>query len=115
MVDNGLISQADAESHKLRNVLTRAVGIEANFGIGMVQDAVQSDDIFLLCSDGLYGPVKEPEIAQCLEAADDLEEAAQTLVSLSLERGAPDNVTLVLVQAQETTILKLGEQTGDWL
>lgn len=115
MVDNGLLSQADAETHKLRNVLTRAVGIENNFGIGMVQDKVQSDDVFLLCSDGLYGPVKEPEIAQCLEAADDLEEAAETLVKLCLERGAPDNVTLVLVQAQETTILKLGDTPGDWL
>lgn len=115
MVDSGLISPQDAESHKLRNVLTRAVGIENNFGIGVVQDKVQSDDVFLLCSDGLYGPVKDNEIAECLNAAEDLEEAAETLVSRCLDRGAPDNVTLVLVQAQETTILKLGEKPGDWL
>jgi len=115
MVDSGLITEADAETHKLRNVLTRAVGIENNFGIGMVQDAVQSDDVFLLCSDGLFGPVKEPEIAEILNDADDLQEAAEALVAKCLERGAPDNVTLVLVSAQETTILRLSEAPGDWL
>lgn len=110
MVDGGIITAEEAETHKLKNVLTRAVGIEQNFGIGMIQDAVKSDDVFLLCSDGLYGPVPEPEIAKLLEEADDLEEAGENLVQLCLERGAPDNVTLVLVSAQETTILQLGEE-----
>lgn len=107
MVDGGIITAEEAETHKLKNVLTRAVGIEDNFGIGMIHDAVRSDDVFLLCTDGLYGPVPESDIARLLEAADDLEEAAQTLLQLCIERGAPDNVTLVLVSAQETTILQL--------
>ncbi|VVT17892.1 PP2C family protein-serine/threonine phosphatase [Erythrobacter sp. EC-HK427] len=108
MVDGGIITAEEAETHKLKNVLTRAVGIEENFGIGMVHDTVRSDDVFLLCSDGLYGPVPEADIARLLDEADDLEEAAETLVQLCIERGAPDNVTLVLVSAQETTILQLG-------
>lgn len=114
MVDGGLLSEEEAKTHKLRNVLTRAVGISDNFRIELVQDRVQPDDVFLLCSDGLYGVVEEDEIAQCLDEMD-LDDAGDVLIEKCLERGAPDNVTLVLVAAVESTILRLDEAPGDWL
>lgn len=114
MVDNGLLSDEEARKHKLSNVLTRAVGIEDNFAIGMVQDQVLSDDVFLLCSDGLHGMIEESEIAACLGEGD-LEDAAEAMIERVLEVGAKDNVTVVLVTAQETTNLHLSERAGDWL
>ena len=98
---------AGAATHPLRHVLTRAVGVTAPLELDMVTDTLMPDDIFLLCSDGLYGVIDEAEITAQLERRDG-RAAAEALVARCLERGAPDNVTLVTVAASETTLLHLG-------
>jgi serine/threonine protein phosphatase PrpC len=61
--------------------------------------------LFLLCSDGLHGVVDDAEIATILREQGNA--GAQALIEASLERGAPDNVTVVLVYASEPTMLVL--------
>ena len=85
-----------SEEASMRNVLTRAVGAEDNVEVDHRTLDVVSGDIFLLCSDGLTRPVGDDGIVRTLREFKNGEEASQRLVDLAKEKGAPDNVTVVL-------------------
>lgn len=99
MVDNGTLSEERARTHPRANVITRAVGAREAFEAESVFGAMHPGDRFLLCSDGLTGVVTDREIAEAMIRAP-LEAAAERLLDQALARGAPDNVTLVLVAAE---------------
>jgi serine/threonine protein phosphatase PrpC len=107
LIDRGVLDAEGAARHPLRSVLTRAVGVVEPLALDMIVDTVQPDDLFLLCSDGLHGVIGEAEIA-ALMAGSDHETAARAMIDRCLERGAPDNVTLILVVATEPTLLHFG-------
>lgn len=112
MVDRGLITPVEAKHHPRAHVLARAVGVEERLAIDAITDQVLAGDLFLLCSDGLTGVVEEGELAAVLTGAGGRHAAVERLVALALERGAPDNVTVVIVTAQETTTLSLAGAPG---
>jgi serine/threonine protein phosphatase PrpC len=93
---------ADPETvrhHEMRHVLTRALGSDHELEIRIEQVPVEQDDLFLLCSDGLYGPLGDDGIARLLE--DDgpgLEAIAGRLVDAANEAGGPDNITAVVLR-----------------
>ncbi|MBI2214719.1 MAG: Stp1/IreP family PP2C-type Ser/Thr phosphatase [Acidobacteria bacterium] len=100
MVREGLLTSQEAEVHPRRNVLQRSMGVGQSVEI----DArgpfeVYPGDTFVLCSDGLHGLVRPEEILQLAQLG--IEDAARELVNLALERGAPDNVTVVVGRAEE--------------
>jgi len=100
-VQAGLLTEAEAEKHPLRNVITRALG----GALSVVPDAseveCQAGDIFLLCSDGLTGMVSEAQILDLVMKGDgDLAGACQNLVDAANERGGLDNITAILVRAE---------------
>jgi protein phosphatase len=97
LVDAGLLTREEAATHRLRNVLTNVLG----GGTPLTDVEVQrirlaAGDILLLCSDGLYDVTKDEEIASILAGSASAEVACRSLVDLALERGAPDNVTVVV-------------------
>ncbi len=95
LVDQGLISAAQAESHPQANVITRAIGATGDTGeLDKVLGATAPGDRFLLCSDGLTKVLDEATIAGLLLA----EDPATALVEATLKKGARDNVTAVVVQ-----------------
>jgi serine/threonine protein phosphatase Stp1 len=95
LVDQEAITAVDAENHPRANVITRAVGAPDDTGVlDEVQGAVASGDRFLLCTDGLTKVLDGQTIAVLLRGPD----PASALVRATLERGAPDNVTAVVVQ-----------------
>lgn len=96
LVDEGLVDAADAEHHPMAHVITRAIGFDDPARLDTRRLSVQAGDRFLLCSDGLNRVVEDREIEE-LMATLTPERRAPTLVDLSLERGAPDNVTVVCV------------------
>lgn len=104
MVLAGLISEDEAQHHPLSHVLSRAVGAQPDLELDAVTDEIEPGDVFVLCSDGLTGLVSDAEIAAAL-GAHRMETAGQKLLDMALDRGAPDNVTLVLVRVEETTTL----------
>jgi serine/threonine protein phosphatase PrpC len=106
LVEHGVLTPEEALEHPMRHVLSRAVGTQPELEIDAVTDEVEVGDTFLLCSDGLTAVVPETEILERM-AAGRPSAAAQGLVELSLERGAPDNVSVVLVTCEETTLLTL--------
>lgn len=97
LVSAGELSAEEALSHPKRHVLSRAVGAEEEgFLLDAIEDEVMPGDVFLLCSDGLTGLVADEEIGEHLAAAPP-EHVARALLDLALARGAPDNVTIVVV------------------
>lgn len=97
LVDAGMIEAADAESHPNANVVTRAVGAVEQLRVDTVAGELLGGDTFLLASDGLTRLVREDELSANM-ASGDLERAAESLLDLALARGAPDNVSLVIVR-----------------
>jgi PPM family protein phosphatase len=97
MVRDGRIAPEDARSHPQRNIVTRALGIDADVLIDAGTVDPYEGDRFLLCSDGLFNEVEEPRIAATLRRLADPKEAADELVRLANEHGGRDNITVVVV------------------
>ena len=98
MVEQGKISRAEARNHPQKNIITRAVGVEASVVADLYDVKFGADALILLCSDGLSNVVSDEEIRLVCANNDDIERACSALMDLALKRGAPDNVTVVLAQ-----------------
>ncbi len=98
LVDLGEIDAAEAEGHPNANVITRAVGVDATLKLDLVEGDVRPGDVFLLASDGLTRLMSDDELRIGLQA-DGLEATADLFLDTCLERGAPDNVSLVILRA----------------
>jgi protein phosphatase len=99
LVDAGMLSREEAATHRLRNVLTNVLGGGVPLtDVDVHRARLAPGDIVLLCSDGLYDVVRDQEIATTLGAAASAAAACSSLVELALERGAPDNVTAVVLR-----------------
>src|SRR5206468_11730713 len=102
-VQAGMLTEAEAEKHPLRNVITRALGGALQVSPDATEIEAKSGDVYLLCSDGLTGMVPEDEILRLVTSHDgDLEGAAQALIDAANERGGLDNITAVLVRTEES-------------
>ncbi len=84
--------------HPLRNMLTKAVGVEPVVGADRVETGFEPGDILLLCSDGLHGVLPAEIITRVLADTLGLQDKLQALIDETLGLGAPDNVTVVLVR-----------------
>jgi serine/threonine protein phosphatase PrpC len=114
-VQQGYLSPDQAESHPDSNVITRAIGAEAELYVDINVFSTQLGDVFLLCSDGLYNMVNSEEMAEVL-LAHPLTDAVQILVDLALQRGADDNVSVILVKGEQKPAPKqqaTSDVTGD--
>lgn len=108
MVREGLLTAKEAETHPRRNVLQRSMGVSEDVEIDVSGPfPIQENDVFVLCSDGLHGLVKEHEIKQI--AGLPIDQAATEYVRLALARGAPDNVTVIV--ARIVPVDDLGKET----
>lgn len=97
MIDNGYLSEEEAQLSTSRNLITRALGIGEQVDIDICEDSTEIGDIYLLCSDGLSDMVPDVEIMQVLlHNTDDVETAAQILVDLANEKGGADNISVIL-------------------
>jgi protein phosphatase len=99
----GFLSEAQARDHPLKNVVTRALGGESEVIVDVREVELQSGDWLLLCSDGLTTMLDDRAIERLLvrSESETLPEACRTLVSEANARGGLDNVTVVLVAAEE--------------
>jgi serine/threonine protein phosphatase PrpC len=99
LIESGLIDASDAEAHPQRHILTAALGV----GDDPIPDTpleplpLDNGNVLLLCTDGLWGLVKDDELRQSITAHAP-KDACRQLVDLARKRGAPDNVTLQLLR-----------------
>jgi serine/threonine protein phosphatase Stp1 len=98
LVDAGMLDPAEAEHHPNANIITRAVGVAPDLNIETASGEVSAGDQFILASDGLTRLVDDLELAEVLGGRA-LDQAADRLIDMVLDRGAPDNVTIVIVRA----------------
>ncbi len=99
MVVSGSISENESTTHPRRHVLTQALGFPEYVKPDVTHVDLLPNDRFLLSSDGLHGYVKFENIQGTMRHANTPEAAASSLIGQTLEAGAPDNVTVVVVFA----------------
>ena len=105
LVETGRITPEEAAVHPRRNVLMRVLGdFDTNPDVDTFIVETEPGDRWLLCSDGLCGYVPEDVIAETLRVTPDAAKASERLIDAALERGAPDNVTVVIAGVNETNV-----------
>lgn len=101
MVDQGVLTQEEARHWPGRNVITRAIGVHPELDLEAAGGSVEPGDTFLLCSDGLTAHASDGDILEAVSGRT-ARAACEILLDLVLERGATDNVTVVIAQARAT-------------
>jgi PPM family protein phosphatase len=103
LVAAGHISEEEAEEHPMRNVLYRALGQARDVEIDVYYEQMRSEDRLVLCSDGLTLHVEPDEIARIVMDYPEPGEASEKMVALTNKRGGRDNVSVIVVKAEEVS------------
>lgn len=98
LLDAGEISAEEAEMSERRNIILQALGPESVITVDLTTRGLQRGDALVLCSDGLSGVVRPPEIASVVERAPDTIAAARQLIAAANARGGPDNITAIVAR-----------------
>jgi serine/threonine protein phosphatase PrpC len=96
----GQLTQAQAETSPMRNVITRAVGTQDEVDADVIEFVVSPGDLYLLASDGLMREVDDEEIAGILSTSGSLEQLCGQLIEAANDAGGRDNITCVLARAR---------------
>ncbi len=98
----GVLTQEQAQAHPRRNVLLRSLGTQLAVEVDVFKESVQSGDVIILCTDGLWGQVPDERVARLASQADP-QRAVQEMVRLANEAGGPDNITALALVVKERT------------
>jgi protein phosphatase len=104
LIETGIITEAEAESHPQRHILTAALGA----GMDLTPDipdsplTLEKQDVLLLCTDGLWGVLSEDEL-QGAVSVQQPEKACRSLVDIAKDRGGPDNITLQVLRLSNSS------------
>ena len=98
LVERGELTREQARTHPHRNLITRALGAEPVLMADCFRQPLTPGDCLLLCSDGLSNVVNEQEMLYEVVHGGAPEQCCQRLLNIALSRGAPDNVTVVLMR-----------------
>lgn len=99
LIDRGFYTTEQARNSLNKNLVTRAIGIDATVIIDIQEDITMVDDLYLLCSDGVTDMIEDDLIkAAMLDNFEDLEKAASEIIRLANEHGGKDNISALLVR-----------------
>ena len=118
LVDRGFYTSEEAQESPNKNLVTRALGIEASVAVDIQEESVLPEDIYLLCSDGLNDMVDDEDIGSTIKThGANLDRLAEQLIVLANENGGRDNVSVLLVRPNKTfpTKKRWGRKVVDWL
>lgn len=112
MVRDGALSADEARSHPDKNVILRALGSHKEVEVSTWPRpfVLQHGDRFLLCSDGLYDVLTDPEILAAVDGHPP-QQGCDALIALARERGAPDNVTVIILAVPEQRTQAVSRET----
>ena len=100
LVRMGKIDARDAEAHPAANVVLKAVGIDDQLCMDLEYFELQNDDIYIICSDGLYKDLDEERLKPIIEAhLDDMTALSEHLLASSLDAGGTDNTSIIAMKA----------------
>ena len=100
LVDIGQITAEQARTHPQRNLLYRSVGTDPTVEIDTRSEQIDAGDVILLCSDGLFGFVRDEEIARIAIEEHAPDRACTTLIALANSRGGSDNISVVIIRVE---------------
>ncbi len=100
-VRDGVLTEADAEKHPMRHVLSRCLGVREEIEVDLVEGAVTPGDVYVLASDGLIPSSPPDEIARMVRENSDAQIAAEVLANRACEQDGRDNITVVVVVCAE--------------
>lgn len=97
LLAEGVLTAEEAQTWPRRNVITKAIGVYHDLDVEIAQGVLEKDDVFVICSDGLTIHVTDQEILD-IARAHPPQAACDALVALTNERGALDNVTVIMTR-----------------
>lgn len=112
LVERGLLTPEEARTWPRKNVITRAIGVREEPELELEHGTLLPGDTFVICSDGLTGHVEDREILAASESSR-CQDASDALIALTLERGAADNVTVIVLRYGEDTPRGAGSTASD--
>jgi protein phosphatase len=98
--EQGLISKEQAKTHSMRNIILRVVGNSKGVKVDMIHGTAVTGDIFLLCTDGLYGMVDDEQIQEILTFKGPLPLKATMLIDQANYAGGKDNISVALIEVK---------------
>lgn len=110
-------SENQSGDNSLHHLLTRAVGVEPEIEVDVIDELAMESDVVLLCSDGLTREVSDTEIGWVLRGALHAQEAADQLVALANEAGGGDNITAIVLRhaSKDSGAIPSMARFGRWL
>ncbi len=100
-IDAGLITPEQAAHSNIKNLVTRALGVEEGVLLEVNEYPVEAGDIYIMCSDGLSDMVDDASIARIVSGPEDLAFKAEQLISAANEKGGRDNISVLMVEVGE--------------
>jgi serine/threonine protein phosphatase PrpC len=108
----GQLTDAQAEDHPQRSIITRALGPEPEVRVDVQTVPAQAGDVFLVCSDGLTTMLDDEQIARLLSRASSLDAAARALVDEANRAGGRDNITVLAFRLEDAAAAPVREGTA---
>jgi protein phosphatase len=102
-LDAGLVTPEQALHSNIKNLVTRALGVEEVVLLEVNEYPVELGDIYLMCSDGLSDMVQDAAIAKIVTTDSALEHKAQMLIDAANDNGGRDNISVLMVEVHEAT------------
>ena len=112
-VNAGILSEDEAKSHPLKNVVTRALGGAAHVSVDLIEVPVRPGDRFLLCSDGLTGMVPDEDLFSHFRSEGLIEKTVRQLIDTANDRGGVDNLTAIVVEVLGDAAGKIAGSASD--
>ena len=104
LVKAGILSKEQAEVDERKNVITKALGAEPTVEPDFFQVEVQKDDIFIICTDGLYDEVEKGEMIEILNREQSMSDVCTEFINRANKNGGRDNITVICLKVTEEDI-----------
>ena len=98
MIDKGELTPEQAKTYPGKNLITRAIGTEPSVRCDLFHHRLERNDCLVLCTDGLSNLIDDQEILFEVVHGEDKQQCCQRLLEIAKNRGAPDNVTSILIE-----------------
>ena len=100
-MDAGLITPEQAATSSIKNLVTRALGVDESVLLEVNEHAVQAGDLYLMCSDGLSDMINDDAISEIVSIELPLEQRAKQLIDAANERGGRDNISVLMIEVHD--------------
>lgn len=104
MVRKGSLDEDTARMHPDKNIITRAIGAAGSVDIDFFEVELNSDDVVLMCTDGLTNMVEDDEILRIVKSSDNVDDMAENLIKMANHNGGKDNIGVVIIKVSDIEV-----------